>query len=98
MCNMCHTDPIRLLPLKQTLRRLRTTIFSAQFVLISVYCNLELPLWFYILLHLQKQLHGFPDLSELSKGVSPDVSHPLPSTHAAAVLLGPRDEHVKERQ
>lgn len=104
VCNLYRTDPIRLLLLKQILRTLRTTIFSAWFILILVYFNLGvtivvLPLTTPTISNcLQKQLHGFPDLSELSKGVSPDISLPLPSTHAAAVLLSPRNEHVKVLQ
>lgn len=83
ICNPYHTDPIRLLLLKQTLGRLRAPIFSAQFILIL----LELTFWFYSLLCLScswKHLHGFPELSKLSKGVPPAVSQPIPAAHAAA--------------
>jgi len=51
VCNLCHTDPVRVLVLKQKLRRLRTPIFSAHFILLL----LELTLRFYSLLCLSFQ-------------------------------------------
>lgn len=101
VCKLYHTDPRRLLLLKQILRRLRIPIFSAQFILFL----LELMFQLCSLLCLSFQTAHENNFTDFLSSVNCPKEHLLPSlSHIllhillqrhAAVLLWPRNRHVK---
>lgn len=86
VCKLYHTDPRRLLLLKQILRRLRIPIFSAQFILIL----LELMFQLCSLLCLSFQTAHENNFTDFLSSVNCPKEHLLPSQPHPAAHTAPK--------